>query len=174
MKGQLERLDGEGMETAWEKETKSVTIRNPARPVWAGGWQAPSFHPAPTACGQDLLAPGGWGDHKALFLAHLVPSKPPLQSQWPTLTCHPQQEPYTHVHSGTCWGPRSVRGWAETVALVDTGQEELTGPYQQADVTQLQPVLVLWDVGPELLKFSIVQASQKLFSYPGLFSYPDL
>lgn len=106
---------------------QSVTMRNPARPVWAGGWQAPSFHPAPTACGQDLSAPGGWGDHKALFLAHLVPSKSPLQPQRPILMCHPQQEPYTHVHSGTLWGPRRAGGWAETAALVDTGQQ-LTGP----------------------------------------------
>ena len=44
------------METAWEKETDPWSVIR--RPVSAGGWCAPSFHPTPTTWAQDLLAHG--------------------------------------------------------------------------------------------------------------------
>ena len=67
---------GQGMETAWEKETNSQSVV--MKPVWAGGWHGPSFHPVPTAWAQDLLAPAGGvcgGDHHAP--GSWRPSSPP-------------------------------------------------------------------------------------------------
>lgn len=68
------------METAWEKETDPWSVIR--RPVSAGGWCAPSFHPTPTTWAQDLLAHGvgaagvgGGGDHNSLDSWH--PSFPP-------------------------------------------------------------------------------------------------
>lgn len=49
MKGQLNGMMRQGTETAWEKEMnpRNVIVKNPSRPVWAGGWHAPLFHPHP-------------------------------------------------------------------------------------------------------------------------------